>query len=175
MKIIAFLLLVLFPGAFFYAQKPPVPRFNKHLIGSSKVSAYFPEESPIFEESYSPDSSIVITYESQLADHSFALVQVDFREQVTDSIDRENLLVMYLDYLKDNFGVIEAAGYGKGHRLESYPQVQGVIDYWRDMDGNDYSIKGWITSEHLTVFMLYGTGEYPYPTAQEMYFNGIRY
>lgn len=175
MKLAALFLLVLLPAAVLHGQKPPVPRFTKHLIGSSTSSAYFPAENPIFEETMSEDLSVIITTETIIGEHSFSLIHVDLKEMVTDSIDRENLLVSYLDYLQQNYAIADAAGYGKGHTLEKYPQAQGIIDFWRDLDNNEYSVKGWITEDHITVFLVYGKEEYPYPTAKEMYFNGIRY
>ncbi|MGV3630411.1 MAG: hypothetical protein ACO1O6_04370 [Bacteroidota bacterium] len=175
MKLIPLFLLFLLATAGLSAQKPTVPRFSKHQIGSSACSAYFPEEAPLFEESYSQDSSVVITSETIIDDHSFDLIHVDFREKITDSLDRENILVSYLDYLQQSFSIAESAGYGKGHSLEKYPKAQGIIDFWRDLDDNEYSVKGWITEDHITVFVIHGKGQYPYPAAQEMYFNGIRY
>lgn len=175
MKLVALFLLVLLPAAILYGQKPPIPHFTKHLIGSSTSSAYFPTGNPVFEENMSEDMSVIITSETMIGEHSFYLIHVDLKEKVADSIDRENLLVSYLDYLQQSFAIAEAAGYGKGHTLENYPKAQGIIDFWYDLDGNEYSVKGWITEEHITVFLVYGVGEYPYPTAKELFFNGIRY
>ncbi|MCE3294960.1 MAG: hypothetical protein K0R65_674 [Crocinitomicaceae bacterium] len=175
MKLIALFLVFLSCGTVFYAQKPAVPRFSKHKIGSSTVSAYFPVDPPVFDESYSQDSSVVITSESLVGDHSFALVHVDFRDKVTDSLDREALLISYLDYLQQSFAISGSVGYGKGHTLKSNPQAQGIIDFWQDLDENEYSVKGWITESSISVFMVYGPGEYPYPVAKELFFEGVRY
>lgn len=154
---------------------PKVPRFSKHKIGTSNCSAYFPIENPTFDESKSADSSNVITFETLVENHYFGIIHVDLHEEILDSMLREELLVNYLDFLQDNFSIIGSAGYGKGHFLEKYPQAQGIIDYWEDVEGTNYAVKAWITPKYVTIFMIYGTGDYPIFNVKEMFFNGVRY
>jgi hypothetical protein len=155
--------------------KPGVPRFYKSKIGKSTCSAYFPVENPQFDITYSEDKSVVTTWDSLIGTHSFAMIHVQLSEPFTDSLERQNVLVSYLDFLKTNFNVTGSAGYGFGHTLSSDPQTQGLIDFWQDDEGTEYSVKAWVNANFITIYFVYGKGEYEYYTVKDLFFNGLRY
>lgn len=158
-----------------YETNSFIPNFTQNKIGSSNTYAYFPTEKPLFEEAMSPDSSNVITTEIQVGEHYFYLIHIDLHEAIEDSLSRETLLVNYLDFLKDNFSIDGFAGYGKGHTLTSNPKAQGIIDYWKDVNGIQYQVKGWITPKTISIFMIYGSKEYESMSIRELYFNSLRF
>lgn len=165
-------LLTLFTTQLTTAQ---VPRFEKFPMGESGCYAYFPGD-PAFELSWSEDSSQVYTGEVVTDSFNYFGICVKLSESIGDNQREQlNLLETYLDYLQDAFGVTGSAGYGEGHTLEDYPAASGVIDYWEDVDGNSWAIKGWVNSQYLIVLGIYGEAEYPYFEAQQMYLNGVRF
>jgi hypothetical protein len=85
------------------------------------------------------------------------------------------MITSYLDFLQGQFGITGAAGYGKGHTMETAPNAIGVIDYWEDAEGLQYAVKSWCDGDFLSVMILYGAGEYPIFNAQEMFLNGFRF
>lgn len=177
MRFLASIILFLTSSLLFSQEetKSIVPRFTKSKIGSSSTFAYFPTEKPLFEEAMSPDSSNVITTEIQVGEYYFSIVHIDLHQAVEDSLSREELLVGYLDFLKDNFSIQGFAGYGKGHTLSSNSKAQGIIDFWKDVNGVEYSVKGWITPKTISIFMIYGASTYESQSIKELYFNSLRF
>ena len=152
-----------------------VPRLAKYPISDSGAFAYFPA-APEFELTYSEDSSKVYTGEVVSDSFNFAGIVVDFYENIgNDKAVNEALLISYLDFLKAEFIITEAAGYGRGHTLESNANAVGVIDYWVDADGVNYQIKGWVTDSMMAVMIIYGYSEYPIFNIAQMYLNGFRF
>ena len=153
-----------------------VPRFAKYAIGESGMFCYLPADPGGFELTLSEDGSAVYTGEVTHNDFNFAVIAINFKEPATGTNEeREELLISYLDFLQTQLGIQESAGYGKGHTLDSDESVIGVLDYWADDEGNDWVIKGWINEGHMAVMCLYGKGEYPYYSVQDMFLHGIRF
>lgn len=179
MKTALFTGVLLFLGFGLFAQetKEKVPRFHKVAVGSSGTYAYVPDDEEFeVDLSYSPDSSAVYTGEVLCGTYRFAVIVVKLNgTELVNQEEREDMLVSYMDYLQQTFSIVGAAGYGKGHTLEMYPEATGVIDYWEDEDGDEWVVKGWADTHTLAVLMLYGTGTYPYYNAQDMFLNGFRF
>jgi hypothetical protein len=159
----------------FGQEKEPIPRFVKTKILNSSSYAYLPNANAEINVSYSEDSSAIYTYEELIGNFTFSFIHVDFMHEINDSLEQQQVLVSYLEYLKTQLEIEGSAGYGYGHTLESQPNTQGIIDYWMGKENTKYALKAWTNSKHITIFFLYGTEEYPYFNAQQMYFDGIRY
>jgi hypothetical protein len=158
--------------------KQEVPRFTKQAIGNSGCFAYLPKTDAVLQvaEDWSQDSSKVYTTEVNQGDFNFALIVVKIvNTQMTSATEKEEMLTMYLDYLRESFAIGASAGYGYGHTMESYPTAVGVIDYWIDTDEIKWAIKAWANENTIAVMMLYGPEDYPYLTAQELFLNGFRF
>ncbi len=156
---------------------PKVPRLSKTPIGNTGSFAYLPENKATnpFELSYSPDSSKVYTGDFLEGEHHFSVILVKFNFSLNTQLEKENMILNYLEYLKTSFNIVQSAGYGKGHTLESAPEATGVIDYWVDKDKDKWAIKAWADGNTLAVMMLYGATEYPIFNVQQMFLNGFRF
>jgi hypothetical protein len=153
-----------------------VPRFSKYDVALTGCKVYLPNDPGEFEMTLSEDESQVYTAEVVHNDFNFGVIVVKFSEPLDDDEEvKTDMITSYLDFLQDQFGITGAAGYGKGHTMESAPDAVGVIDYWEDNDGLQYAVKSWCDGEFLAVLILYGNGEYPYFNAQEMFLNGFRF
>lgn len=155
--------------------KEPVPRFERTNIGDTGLSAYLPKGFPVFDVTDSEEGSHVHTGELELGRFTFTCIALRFKEPMSPDDDREAMLIGYLDFLQKQFGITGTVGYGRGHTLESEPLARGVIDFWTDAEGTEYSIEGWVTPTHLAVMMVSGHGEYPYDNARRMFLEGIRF
>lgn len=160
-----------------YAQDFTAPRFTKTAIGESGCYAYMPPGEIEFSLEYSPDSSKVYSGEIYVDGYSYAVIAVKFNEAtVLETAEEKNdMLVSYLDFLKESFSITESAGYGMGHTLEKFPDAVGAIDYWLDVDGDVWEIKGWADSNTLGIMMIYGPTDYPNFNAQQLYLDGFRF
>lgn len=153
------------------------PRLVKKAISTSGCFAYFPEESDTeYEISYSPDSSVVYTGDFASGDFHFSIILVKFHQfSINTPEEKEDLLVSYMDYLQGLFSIELSAGYGKGHTHPENTEAIGIIDYWQDSDGDQWSVKGWIDNTTLAVMCIYGPTDYPNVNIQQLYFNGFRF
>ena len=62
---------------------------------------------------------------------------------------------------KLNFNIIQAAGYGKGHTLSKFANAIGVLDYWKDKEGNGWKIKGWTDGKFIGVLYAFSKIDLP--------------
>jgi len=176
MKYLVNCLVFAFLPVFLLAQTD-VPRLSKMPIGESGCSAYFPSGMPAFEASKSEDGADVYTSEMEVGEYRFGCIAVKFSEPFSDSSpeELEELLISYMDYLKEQFGITSSAGYGKGHLQEGLPDVRGVLDYWQDAEKTQFAIKGWVNQHYLGIMFVYGATEYPIFNVQQMYLDGFRF
>jgi hypothetical protein len=176
-KFFVFLIAIVYANMAWAQSAPKVPRLMKTAISNSGCFAYLPKgiADIAFEISYSPDSAKVYTGEVIDGNHHFAIIVVKMTQKLTSLEEKENLMTGYLDHLRNSFEVIQSAGYGKGHRLESAPNAIGMIDYWEDKDHNKWAIKGWTDNNIIAVLMLYGPETYPIFNIQQMFLDGFRF
>ena len=152
------------------------PKFQKDAISTSGCYAYFPGPPKNYNASFSQDSSIVYTGSVDFDGYTFGTITVKFARKTGENKEEiENLLISYLDYLKTFFNITEAVGYGKGHLLESNPEALGIIDYWKDKDGNQLNVKGWIDHYNLGFMYILGKTDYPNINVVQLFQDGFRF
>ncbi|MBB4806223.1 hypothetical protein HNP38_001495 [Chryseobacterium defluvii] len=162
------LLLLLFSFTFYHAQ---VPRFVKYNVADSGTSLYLPGE-PKWETSVSEDKSTIYTTEVNFNNVTYGALVVKLFNPA-DNI--EPVLENYLQYLNMNFfQLTKTTDIGKGHTMEKYPDVKGILEYGENAEGESYTIKCWGNKSYLSVLYIRSKEEVNY-NFQEMYFNGFRF
>lgn len=168
MKTFLSIIFILFAGNSF----SQTPGFTKLEIGTTGCTAYFPGEMN-FELSYSDDSSEVFTGEISAGTMDFAIICVKFKVAIgDDQAANEELLIAYLDYLKQALGIVSSAGYGKGHTMEDHPSATGIIDYWEDAAQQEFRVKAWVDDRFLAVLYLKGDNN---SSICDVYLNSFRF
>lgn len=147
---------------------------KKYAISNSGCQAYFYCDPGGFGYSYSEDSSVVWTGECEQGEVKYGCICVKLSQPTSDLQSAEDLLVSYLDYLKDMFEIEESTGYGKGHRLQNREDTRGIIDYWKDSDGNQWKIKAWSDGKFIGVLYTYSQKELN-DSKTDLYLNGFRF
>ena len=156
MKHIVLLFLLAFSAGL--SAQETAGTLQKFQVGESGCSVYLPASEVNWEKSSSEDSSDVYTGEVSKDNLFYFVIAVKFKDPLTGfaSEEMENLLMSYLDYLQEQFGVSESAGYGKGHPVDGYDISAGVIDFWESEDGTLWSVKGQITANNIGIVGVYG-------------------
>ncbi|TND08737.1 MAG: hypothetical protein FD123_1953 [Bacteroidetes bacterium] len=172
---------LLVSGLFLSAFAPgymQAPKFTKYDIKDSGCRIYLPGKPDPVDMSYSPDSSKVYTIESLDSTYGtyfhFGTIVVRLKEGDLVGTE-EDMLTGYMDYLKDAFKIKKAVGYGKGHALSTHPTAKGVIDFWEDEDGDQWSVAGWAAESTIFVMFIYGNKEFPNQSVKEVFFKGARF
>ncbi len=149
-------------------------QLKKYYIGDSGCSAYFYSNPGEAEKSFSPDSSKVYTLESlDEAGNTFSIIVVDLAVELPGE-EVENILISYLDYLKEQFGVLSSAGYGKGHMLETHASAKGINDFWSSQE-DDISVRAWGDPNFLAVMMVFSEKGKDVTSRSQAFFNGFRF
>lgn len=133
---------------------------KKYPIGNSGCSLYIYCE-PKFSVEKSNDSSLVYTGECIREDISYGVICVKLLTPVSDLTMAEDLVISYLDYLKESFEITGAAGYGKGQRLNNNEKTRGIIDYWEDKDKDKWKVKAWTDGKYIGFMYAYSKKEMP--------------
>ncbi len=147
----------IFLAAFFYVSTiggAAAQTLKKYPIDKSGCSAYLYCNPGSFDFSLSPDSSKVYAGECKAGDVTYDVICVKMKEQIREITDAEGVLVQYLDYLKSSFQIVNATGYGKGHRLKGKENTRGIVDNWKDKDDNNIKVKGWTDGNYIAVNII---------------------
>src|SRR5882724_5430224 len=134
---------------------------KKYPISNSGCSLYMFCEPPLFDVDKSEDSSMVYSSECEKDDVMYGVICVKLIDPVTDLQQAEDLAISYLDYLKLNFEIKKAVGYGKGHRLHDNENTRGIIDYWEDKEKNNWKVKAWTDGKFIAVLYAHSLKELP--------------
>ena len=116
---------------------------------------------PKFKVEKSTDSSLVYTGECTIQEVSYGVICVKLLHPVDDLAMAEDLVIAYLDYLKESFEITKAAGYGKGHRLNNNERTRGIIDYWEDKAKDKWKIKAWTDGSYIGFLYAYSKNPIP--------------
>lgn len=147
---------------------------KKYPISNSGCFIYMYCEPPRFDIDKSEDSSLVYTSECGKDGVLYGIICIKLLEHVNDLAKAEELVVEYLDYLKLNFEIKKAAGYGKGHRLNNNENSRGIIDYWEDAQKNSWKVKAWTNGKFIGVLYAHAEKDLP-ETKVDVFLNGLRF
>lgn len=146
---------------------------KKYNVSNSGVSYYNYCDSK-FKLDYSSDSSKVFTGECVVSDVTYGVICVVLLNPVIDLTAAEDLMIAYVDYLKATFSIQQAAGYGKGHRLNNNENTRGILDYWTDKDADKWKIKAWTDGKYIGFMYAYSSKELPEPKVN-VFLDGLRF
>ena len=164
---------LLFPCFLLIASCCNAQTFKKYPISNSGCSIYMYCEPPRFDIDKSEDSSLVYTSECPSDGVLYGVICIKLLEAVNDLTKAEELVSDYLDYLKLNFEIKKAVGYGKGHRLNNNENTRGMIDYWEDAQKNKWKVKGWTDGKFIGVLYAHSVKELP-ETKVDVFLNSFR-
>ncbi len=136
---------------------------KKYAVSHSGCSVYMFCDPGKFDIDHSEDSSTVYTAQCKTGDVTYGVICIRLLEQVNNLTEAEELMISYLDYLKLDFEIKSAAGYGKGHKLNNAANTTGVIDYWKDAGKNNWKIKAWTDGKFIGVLFAFSIKELPEP------------
>jgi hypothetical protein len=134
---------------------------KKYPISNSGCYAYFFCDPGPFTSEKSTDSSDMFTGECVTSEVTYGLICVKMKDKLPDLKTSEETLIAYLDYLKTSLKITTAAGYGKGHLLKNKESTRGVMDYWKDADGQSWKVKGWTDGRIIAVLYVCSKKEVP--------------
>jgi hypothetical protein len=168
MKFVLFVVHVLF------LQSLQAQSLKKYPISNSGCSLYLYCDPKKFDFDYSEDSSKVYTGECLSNDVTYGVICIQLLRPLTDPEAAEELMISYLDFLKADFNVRTAAGYGKGHRLNQDESTRGIIDYWKDGEERNWKIKAWTNGKYIGVLYANSTKELP-ESRVNVFLDGFRF
>jgi hypothetical protein len=171
MKILTILILSLLTSIQLLGQTS----LSKYKIGDSGCSAYFFAEPSPAQLSYSPDSSKV--YEMQSTDPDgitcYSITVLLSIELGRDEIS--GILKSYLDYLKEQYKIIVAAGYGEGNTLTTHPSAIGIRDNWSDAE-SDMALMSYSDGKIIEVMIVFANEKgKDISSKSEVFFKGFRF
>jgi|CXWL01.1.fsa_nt_gi hypothetical protein len=160
-------------AAFLFIATADAQSLRKYPVSNSGCSLYSYCESK-YDVDYSEDSSKVYTGECTSGEVTYGIICIKLLNTVTDLSAAEDLMVSYLDYLKMNFEIKKAAGYGKGHRLNNNENTRGILDYWEDKGMDKWKIKAWTDGKYIGFMYAYSKKDLP-ETKLDVFLNSFRF
>lgn len=146
--------------------------FHETKISNSGCSYELPFSNIEFEKSFSEDSSILWTNESESGNYIFGIILVKLNEALDIEDDALGLLESYLDFLKGEWGVTGAKGYNQTIKLKSNSDVIGIQDTW-SINDDLTAIQSWINNQFLVVMYIDGNNIADH--VSETYFQGFQF
>ena len=146
---------------------------KKYDIANTGCAAYMYCAPGRFEEDYSEDSSRVYTAECEKDTVHYGIVCVRLFTPVNNLNKAEDLLASYLDFLKTNFRIKSAVGYGRGNHLNNREDTRGIVDYWKDDENNNWKVKAWTDGKFIGILYAYSAKELA-DTKVDVFLNSFR-
>lgn len=147
---------------------------KKYPVGNSGCSVYMFCDPKRFNTDFSEDSSTVYTSECVQAEITYGVICIKLLQSINDLRAAEEMMVSYLDFLKADFNIRTAGGYGKGHILGDDERTRGVVDYWKDGEGENWKIKGWTDGKFIGVLFAHTMKDLPEPKVNG-FLDGLRF
>lgn len=163
---------ILFAAIMLYSLPTTAQSIKKIPVGNSGCSIYTYCDIK-FEESKSRDSSMIYAGECNRDSIAYGVICVQLITPPESLQLAEDLLMAYLDFLKESFKINQSAGYSKGHRLNNIENTRGLLDYWKDRDNNNWKIKGWTDGKIISVLYAYSQKKLPEPKVN-LFLDGFR-
>ena len=146
---------------------------RKYPISNSGCSLYMYCKTEKFDFDYSEDSSKVYTGECVNSEVTYGVICIKLLNSITDLNAAEEMMISYLDFLKADFHVKSAAGYGKGHILNKNEKTRGIIDYWKDTENINWKVKAWTDGSYIGVLYANSPKELP-ESKVNVFLDGFR-
>jgi hypothetical protein len=153
--------IVLVILTFFISYPAFSQSLKKYPISNSGCSVYMHCDPKKFDFDYSEDSSKVYTGECINAEVNYGVICIQLLKPIDDLQAAEEMMISYLDFLKADFNIRSAAGYGKGHRLNNKENTRGIIDYWKDGEQQNWKVKAWTDGKFIGVLYAYSLKDLP--------------
>ena len=146
---------------------------KKYSVGETGCNVYG-YCSMKFETALSDDSSTVYTGQCANENVDYGVICVKLLRPIGDLDDAESVMESYLEYLKGNFNITSAAGYGRGHVLNNNEQTRGILDYWKDKEKLNWKVKAWTDGTFIAVLYARSKKELP-ENKVNIYLDGFRF
>lgn len=155
---------------------PAQERMAHYPVAQTGITVYMPVNPGAFEFNYSADSAKIYRGVAETADSiAWGVVVAELKDTLPGAFKPETLKG-FMNYLQQVFGITGSAGYGEGHTLDNYPNAVGIIDFWGDEAGYDWSVKGWADGRYLCVLFVAARDEIEKNyTKTQLFFNGVRF
>lgn len=146
--------------------------FRKYDISDSGTAIYlFSKPDEEFEQSKDDAGNTYYTGGATTGDSYYGIVCIRFNEKVKD---KEEILIKYLDVLKDMLEIKYCMGYGKGHTLSSNPDAIGIIDICENKNETPFRIKGWIDNNTAALLYISNAKDDNF-TKDDLFLNSFRF
>lgn len=147
---------------------------KKYPVANTGCSVYMFCDPKRFTADIDDDSSNVYTSECFVGEVKYGVMLIELRKPIASIAKAEDELLERLDFLKADFSVTDSAGYGRGHRLNQNENTRGVIDYWKDSEGNNWKIKAWTDLKFVAILYALSKTELPEQRVS-VFLEGIRF
>ncbi len=151
---------ILLLAVFLFAALANAQSLRKYSVSNSGCSLYSYCESK-YDVDYSDDSSKVYTGECTIGEVTYGVICVKLLNIINDLDAAEEMMLSYVDFLKNSFNIKKAAGYGKGHHLNNNENTRGILDYWEDKEADKWKIKAWTDGKYIGFMYAYSKKELP--------------
>jgi hypothetical protein len=155
------------------AQNPTASKQKRIPIGKTGCTYINYCDTP-FKVDHTTDSSRVYSTECTQADVTYGLICVQLKNPYAELTMAEDMMIAYVDFLKQNFTVTSATGYTKGYRLNDSDSTRGISDQWEDSEGDKWRIRAWTDGKFIG--FMYTYSKKPIVEAKaEQYFEAFRF
>lgn len=89
----------------------------------------------------------------------YGIYCVRLKKELSINGAAEDTAVVYLDFLKLDFGIVSAKGYEKGYRLRKNERTRGIADSWEDADKHKWKIRAWTDGRFICILYVHSDKE----------------
>ena len=120
------------------------------------------------------DGSTVYADDCEKEGVTYGIYCVKLKKPITNLAAAEDTAIIYLDFLKLDYGIVKAKGYDKGHKLNKDENTRGIYDTWEDVDKSKWKIKAWTNGNFICILHVHSSKELP-DKKTEIFLEGLRF
>jgi len=163
------LLLLLSGSATVFAQDPQ--KIAISTTGCTVQAFCLPGR---FDTYDTEDGSTVYADDCEKDGVTWGIYCMKLKKPITDLAAAEDSMIMILDFLKLDYGIVKGKGYDKGHKLNKDDHTRGIFDTWEDAENNKWKLKAWTNGNFICVLHVHSSKELP-DKKTGIFLEGLRF
>jgi hypothetical protein len=164
-------LILLLATAFLFRREERTPKVI--ALSSCGRTATLPV-SPVTRHCKDEKGNTVYVGQAKEGAVVYGFATVELSQILYARKEAEQALFLFMEDMLPSFNIAYTAGLIHGYNHPHSAAVWGMTEYWQDLEGTDWKVKGWTDGRVMTVLYVKGIG-YSSIDQQEAYLNSFQF
>jgi hypothetical protein len=105
-------------------------------------------------------------------DVTFGVITIKLKERYINLAEAETVLIHFMQQLQPLFAIMHTTGVSATTKKACH--TSALVDYWQDVERQDWKVKGWTNGRSMAVLYIKNIGNVPI-AKEERFLNGTSF